>query len=425
MEEIEGVDIRHNEEDEISAILRTLETKGDEKLDSLDEAVEKAILEIPEGKAVNLASIYEARTRLAGLSIDIGRLNDVLKAKKYPLNNIIELNNLYNKIEDTLDAVEKQSKTFKRTTETLKRYGRETRQLVRETKGTLKNLVVFLKKEREESGHIPVTIVGSFDLELNNGEGLAMSPGATFTYEKGITRKVIYKQPYMFNNKVSFLEKISCGFKRLIVGESFLLDYYFSGRNHARLGISSDEVGGNILRLNLKDLESRELIARPKSYFGNETGVKFDVEFPLKINLGCDLFKREDKIIRGGFGRAIYGPAYVFQKFQIVPKEERTNVFLHVNGDAKLKNLGNGEILRLDPRFISAWESRVDWELTKFGSRVSRIIRGDIPYWVRFKGPGKVLYSDVSFSEGYLGYWFTPLCWGYKIKQYISSKLPF
>jgi uncharacterized protein (AIM24 family) len=261
----------------------------------------------------------------------------------------------------------------------------------------------------DQSGQISVNIVGSFDWTLDHeGDALLLGPASVYTHE-GATRQNLWRELYMLDRPASpgrrTIEFLQTAARRWLTGEPIIQDKYTARRDQAVLGISTDQVGGNIIPLDLMhDLPTQVLIARRGVYFGSQEGIMLRVRSP------------------SGIARKIYGPGLFLQEFRVVEGyEKRTVVLLQIDSEVRFKHLAEHETFTMDALNAYAWESSVTFGLVKFGSVTGRLIRGDIPYWIQFKGPGKLWYSTSSFPNGYIGWYFTPAHWVYILREFVTS----
>jgi len=261
----------------------------------------------------------------------------------------------------------------------------------------------------EESGQIAVNIVGSFDWTLEHeGDALLLGPASVYTHE-GATRENLWRELYMLDRPASFghrtKEFLLTALRRWLTGEPIIQDKYTAQRDDAVLGISTDMIGGNVIPLDLaQELPTKVLIARRGVYFGSQEGVMLRVRSP------------------SGLARKIYGPGLFLQEFRVVEGyENRAIVFLQIDSEVHFKQLEKNETFTMDVLNAYAWESSVKFSLVKFGSVTGRLVRGDTPYWVQFKGPGRLWYSTSSFPDGYIGWYFTPAHWVYALREFVTS----
>lgn len=263
--------------------------------------------------------------------------------------------------------------------------------------------------QSDQSGQISVNIVGSFDWTLEHeGDALLLGPFAVYTHE-GATRENLWRELYMLDRPATLGKRMKefllTALRRWLTGEQIIQDKYTAQRDNAVLGISTNQIGGNIVPLDLQnDLSTGVLIARRSVYFGSQEGVRLRVHSPP------------------GLARKVYGPGLLLQEFRIVEGyENRTVVFIEIGSEMRFKQLEENETFTMDALNAHAWENSVTFSLVKFGSVTGRLVRGDIPYWVQFKGPGKLWYSTSSFLNGYIGWYFTPAHWVYKIREFMTS----
>jgi hypothetical protein len=374
----------------------------------------------------NFKLILPGVNRLYSILSDM-RCNSLLAKDRikelYPIA-MSEVASLSDTIQDTISKVDKQGKSM----ETLRRYERATRQQLRAVKESLEELLKELKKEEE--GY---SIVGSFLWNLKKEDVWVLGPESAFTF-KDIWRRAIVREAYMLDEDKGFFQKwknrLATAFRRCITGESVLFDLYISESDNAQLGISSDEIGGNLYFINV----DRNIIGRRAVYFGNQRGIMMRAKCPLgdavssfmqigRYALKGEKLKPKLKGIVSNLKKTVYGPGWIFQRFIPIKDEKQYGLLMQMDGDMYCRNLAEGETLRLDPRFIYAWDESVDYDLVKFGNVGERLLRGTIPFHTEFKGPGRIWFSNKSFEEGYLGSLFTPSHWLYKTKEFISSLL--
>ena len=284
------------------------------------------------------------------------------------------------KIEEILRAQREQEKTV----ETFATHQRR-------LKARVEELLQYLIEEEEE-----YSLVGNFIFELSAGESWTLGPESVFKM-KDITRSLLLREAYMIQDEVSLWKKTkqigATAVRRFITGEPIILDVYTAEKDNSLLGISTDEVGSNLCRVTV----NRPIISRKAIYFASEKNVKMRIHWPGSPNK---------------WKKLVYGPGYVFQRFE--PFEGSgagRDGLLHIDGDMHLADLEPGETMVMDPRHSCAWDESVSLRLVRFGPVWDRLLRGLIPFYTEFRGPGRVWYSTQSFDFGFLGYWGTPTAW--------------
>jgi hypothetical protein len=281
--------------------------------------------------------------------------------------------------------------------------------------------VVELRPERELTDDADETggLVGSLFWRLQEGEVWVLCAESAFLF-KDCWRRTILREAYMLARPCSHRQRraevLKTLARRWVTGEPLLLDLYTAERDGAELGISSDELGGNLYAAKL---DRGPIISRKTVYFGSQKDVMLRVETPLARLRG----RREDERIGEILKDTVYGPGWIFQKFVPLPGATEVEIVLQIDGDPYYRKLAEGETVRTDPRHAYAWDASVTYRRVRFGSVMDRLLRGSIPFQVEFQGPGRVWLSNLSFSEGYVGTVFTPSYWVFRIHAAVRRLL--
>jgi hypothetical protein len=261
-------------------------------------------------------------------------------------------------------------------------------------------------------------LVGSLVWTLDKGELWVLTPESAFLFTN-CWRKTILREAYMLERPVPRGQKVRESLatlgRRWLVGEPMLLDLYVAERDGAELGISSDELGGNLYATRV---DRGPLICRKAVHFGSQKGLTLRPMSPLRELRRGMPWPEVREILK----RVAYGPGWIFQRF-VARSDEDTTVILEIDGDVYYRELAPGETLRTDPRHTYAWDETVSYRLVRFGSILDRLLRGSVPFQVEFQGPGRVWLSNLSFGDGYLGSVFTPSHWFYYAQQVVMRFL--
>jgi hypothetical protein len=261
-------------------------------------------------------------------------------------------------------------------------------------------------------------LVGSLVWTLERGDRWVLSPESAFLFTD-CWRKTLVREAYMLDRVAPRWERwrqgaVTMG-RRWITGEPLLLDLYVAERDGAELGISSDELGGNLYATRI---DRGPLIARKAVHFGSQKGLRLRPTTPLS-ELRRDMSWAE---IREVLKRTAYGPGWIFQRF-VPHSEDENTVILEIDGDVYFRDLDAGETLRTDPRHAYAWDETVSYRLVRFGGVADRLLRGSVPFQVEFEGPGRIWLSNMSFADGYLGSICTPSHWFFYAQQLVLRAL--
>jgi len=258
-------------------------------------------------------------------------------------------------------------------------------------------------------------LVGSLIWTLRKGDLWVLSPESAFLFTH-CWRKTLVREAWMLLRPSSPRQKYREGaatlWRRWITGEPMLLDLYMAERDGAELGISSDEIGGNLYATQVGECP---VICRKAVHFGSQKGLRLQAASPLRaLRRGMNR-SQVTEILR----RTAYGPGWIFQRFVPLDDDDDRTLILEIDGDIYYRELGAGETLRTDPRHAYAWDETVSWRLIRFGHVMDRLLRGSVPFQVEFEGPGRVWLSNMSFADGYLGSIFTPTHWIFYAHQLV------
>jgi hypothetical protein len=262
-------------------------------------------------------------------------------------------------------------------------------------------------------------LVGSLVWRLEKGERWVLGPDCAFLFTN-CWRRAIAREVHMLDAPASREQRLRdilrTLWRRWLTGEPLLLDLYEAMEDDAELGISSDEIGGNLYAASV---DRGALLARKTVYFGSQPGVTLRIASPLQeLRRGMP-----GPELREILKRTAYGPGWVLQKFETLTDLPGDQLILQVDGDPVFRELQAGETLRTDPRHAHAWDATVSWHLVEFGTITDRLLRGSVPFQIEFVGPGRLWLSNISFSDGYLGSVFTPSHWFFMVSQILRRAL--
>lgn len=261
----------------------------------------------------------------------------------------------------------------------------------------------------------PPGLVGTFVWTLGRGERWVLGPESAFLF-RDCWRQAIAREVWMIDERPRrWRDVLATVARRWVSGQPFLLDLYVAERDGAELGISSDQIGGNLYEVELDG----PLLSRKSVYFGSQPGVVLRISSPL----GEVARARGWRPLLDALQRAAYGPGWIFQRFEPREGSDRHRVLLQIDGDPYHRVLGAGESVRSDPRHAYAWDAGVSWRLVRFGSVFDRLLRGSAPFQVEFRGPGRLWLSNMSFEDGYLGSLFTPSHWVFGLGERVRKLL--
>ncbi|OGI22951.1 MAG: TIGR00266 family protein [Candidatus Melainabacteria bacterium RIFOXYA12_FULL_32_12] len=170
-----------------------------------------------------------------------------------------------------------------------------------------------------------------------------------------------------------FAKRILSGFKRTIVGENFFLTRFSSDLGTGEVVFSSP-VPGKIIPV---EIPKEGLICEKQAYLCSDSSINIEVAFAKRI--GAGLFGREGFILQKLTGEG--------------------TVFVQSCGTIIKKTLGQGEIIKLDPGCVVAFDPSVDYDIKYVGNIKTAIFGGVGLFFVTLVGPGNVYIQTLPLSK--------------------------
>ncbi|MBK9270151.1 MAG: TIGR00266 family protein [Saprospiraceae bacterium] len=213
------------------------------------------------------------------------------------------------------------------------------------------------------------------EIELDPGETTIAESGAFLMMEDGIKMSTVFGDG-SDNNQGGFFGKMMNAGKRLLTGESlFMTTYTNEGNGKARVSFAAPYTG-KIIPLSLSQYNGK-IIAQKDSFLCAARGVSIGIE--LQKRLGTGIF--------GGEG-------FIMQKL-----EGDGMVFVHAGGYVSKKELGIGEILRIDTGCVVAYTSQIDFDIEFIRGIKNWMFGGEGLFYALLRGPGTVWIQSLPISR--------------------------
>ncbi|SHH05060.1 TIGR00266 family protein [Thermosyntropha lipolytica DSM 11003] len=202
------------------------------------------------------------------------------------------------------------------------------------------------------------------EVELDPGEGVRAEAGAMIYMDEGIRMQTgvdggIFK-----------------GFKRMLTGESFFITTFLNeGKTKQRVAFGAP-YPGKIIPVDLKDFRG-EILCQKDAFLCAAKGVDIDIAFTKR--LGAGLFGGEGFILQRIRGDGM--------------------VFIHAGGTIIKRELGRGEVLKLDTGCLTAFSPSVDYDIQFIGGFKNALFGGEGLFLARLEGPGIVYIQSLPFSR--------------------------
>lgn len=164
--------------------------------------------------------------------------------------------------------------------------------------------------------------------------------------------------------------------KRVLTGESIFITHFTNnGQGKKRVAFAAP-YPGKIIPLNMR-LIGEELICQKDAFLCAAYGTSTDIAFQKKLGVGF-------------FG----GEGFIMQRLR-----GDGMAFIHMGGSVVKKELGPGEILRVDTGCIGAFTSDIEYDIERAGGLKSMVFGGEGLFLATLRGPGIVYLQSLPFSR--------------------------
>lgn len=198
---------------------------------------------------------------------------------------------------------------------------------------------------------------------LNKGESMYTQSGGMTWQSQGIK---------MSTNARGGIGK-SLG--RIFTGESIFMSSYTAEIDEAKIAFATT-VPGDIMPIDMTSLPNG-LIIQKGSFLCAEQDVDLKLKFTKKFSAG--LFGGEGFILQQATGKG--------------------NLFLEIDGDPIIKELAQGEVLKVDTGNVVAFEPTMSYEIETVKGLGNIFLGGEGLFLTKLVGPGKVILQSQNFMD--------------------------
>lgn len=212
------------------------------------------------------------------------------------------------------------------------------------------------------------------EVELDPQEAAVAEAGAMMYMEDGIDMETIFGDGSQASS--GFLGALVGAGKRLIMGESLFMTVFQNrdvGKKRVAFGAPYP---GKIVPIHLAEIGG-ELIAQKDAFLCAAKGVSVGIAFQRKIGVGL-------------FG----GEGFIMERLQ-----GDGWAFIHAGGTLYERDLGPGEVLRVDTGCITAYQPSVQFDIQYVGKIKSMLFGGEGLFFATLRGPGHVWLQSLPFSR--------------------------
>jgi uncharacterized protein (TIGR00266 family) len=218
------------------------------------------------------------------------------------------------------------------------------------------------------------TVLQSLEVQLDSGESMFTESGGMAWMSDGIEMET--------NTRGGLMS----GLGRALSGESLFMTTYTSRVQNGMITFTP-EAPGKVLPIQLAP--NQMIITQKDAFMCAQASVKMEMHFRKK--LGAGLFGGEGFILQ-----KLTGPGVAF---------------LEIPGEVKEYNLAAGQILKVDPGHIAAFDPSVAYDIQMVKGLKNIVFSGEGLFLATLKGPGRVWLQTMPIAN-----------LAHKISKYIPTK---
>jgi uncharacterized protein (TIGR00266 family) len=212
------------------------------------------------------------------------------------------------------------------------------------------------------------------EVELDPMEAVVAEAGGMMYMEDGIQMETIFGDGSQQNT--GLLGALMGAGKRLLTGESLFMTVFQNQAQGKKKVAFGAPYPGKIIPIHLAEIGG-ELIAQKDSFLCAAKGVSVGIAFNKKIGVGL-------------FG----GEGFIMERLQ-----GDGWAFVHAGGTIHQKQLGVGEVLRVDTGCIVAFQPSVQYDIQYVGKIKSALFGGEGLFFATLRGPGHVWLQSLPLSR--------------------------
>ncbi len=212
------------------------------------------------------------------------------------------------------------------------------------------------------------------EIELDPQETVVAESGSFMMMDADVAMQTIFGDGTQQQGGI-FGKLLSAG-KRILTGESLFMTAFTNvGQSKKRVSFAAP-YSGKIIPLDLSK-QGGKIICQKDAFLCAAKGVSVGIEFQRKLGTGL-------------FG----GEGFIMQKL-----EGDGMAFVHAGGMVVEKELGVGDMLKIDTGCVVAYTQSVDFDIEFVGGVKNTIFGGEGLFFATLRGPGKVWVQSLPISR--------------------------
>jgi uncharacterized protein (TIGR00266 family) len=211
-------------------------------------------------------------------------------------------------------------------------------------------------------------------ITLDQGETVIAEPGGFMYMDMGIDMQTVFGDPN--KEKSGFFDKLKTAGKRLLTGESMFMST-FTNMSPGRAQVAfAAPYPGKIIPLRLDELGG-EMVCQKDSFLCAAKGTAIGIAFQKKIGVG--LFGGEGFIMQRLTGDGV--------------------ALVHAGGTLMEKDLGPGEMLKIDTGCVVCFTPSVSFDIQFVGGFKNKLFGGEGLFFATLTGPGRIWLQSLPFAR--------------------------
>ncbi|MBC9796303.1 TIGR00266 family protein [Sinomicrobium weinanense] len=212
------------------------------------------------------------------------------------------------------------------------------------------------------------------EIELDPEEAVVAEAGSFMMMDTGIKMDTIFGDGS--NQEKGVLGKLFSAGKRLLTGESLFMTAFLNVEHGKKKVSFASPYPGKIVPVDLTEFGGK-FVCQKDAFLCAAKGVSVGIEFSKRLG-------------RGFFG----GEGFIMQKL-----EGDGMAFVHAGGTMARKELGPGEVLKVDTGCIVGFTKDVDYDIEFVGGIKNTVFGGEGLFFATLRGPGIVYVQSLPFSR--------------------------
>ncbi|QBN19049.1 TIGR00266 family protein [Flavobacterium nackdongense] len=212
------------------------------------------------------------------------------------------------------------------------------------------------------------------EIELDPQEIVIAEAGSFMMMDNNVQMETIFGDGSQ--QQTGIFDKLLSAGKRVLTGESLFMTAFINQNNFKSKVSFASPYPGKILPIDLTQFQGK-FICQKSSFLCAAKGVAVGIEFSKKLG-------------RGFFG----GEGFIMQKI-----EGDGMAFVHSGGTLAKKELGEGEILKVDTGCLVGFTQNIDYDIEFIGGIKNSIFGGEGLFYATLRGPGTVYIQSLPFSR--------------------------